>query len=178
MEETSANSHDNSLNIPNALEPGTTDSNADSGSLRETSSSGASENEGEQAYVPMCFIIQTECEFHDIFREILVLLFESIRKPKKFSINNNSADNKTLAYADFIAHLAFLKTIPVPTFNTMYNIEFLGKTLKLNEGVFNDVPNKNKTPIEVLFEVLDVKTILECWKAVLFEYTLVVISSQ
>jgi hypothetical protein len=60
----------------------------------------------------------------------------------------------------------------------MYNIEFLGKTLKINEGVFNDVPNKNKTPIEVLFEVLDVKTILECWKAVLFEYTLVVISSQ
>jgi hypothetical protein len=77
-----------------------------------------------------------------------------------------------------MAHLAFLKTIPVPTFNTMYNIEFLGKTLTVNEGVFHDVPNKNKLPIQVLFEVLDVKTILNCWKAVLFEYTLVVISSQ
>jgi hypothetical protein len=71
-----------------------------------------------------------------------------------------------------------LKTIPVPTFNTTYNIEFLGRTLKINEGVFNDVPNKNKVPIQVLFEVLDVQTILNCWKAVLFEYTLVVISSQ
>jgi hypothetical protein len=59
LEERSSNSqdHDNSLNIPNALEPGTTDSNADSGSMRETSSSGNSENEGESAYVPMAFII-------------------------------------------------------------------------------------------------------------------------
>jgi hypothetical protein len=81
LESASEVSKDDSFNIPNAVEPGTTDSNADSGSYRETSSSGASENEGEVAYVPMCYIIQTECEFHDIFREILVLLFESIRKP-------------------------------------------------------------------------------------------------
>lgn len=146
VEEGSSESHDNSLNIPN-IDAVNTDSNADSGSLRETSSSGASDNGENCSYVPMCFMIQTEVEYHDIFKEILVQLLESIRKPKKVSPHDNAVDNKTLAYADFIAHIAFLKTIPVPTFNTTYNIEWFGKTLVLNESFFHDVPNKNKQPI-------------------------------
>jgi len=101
-----------------------------------------------------------------------------IRVPKKIQNNENMVEHKWLAYAEFIAHIAFLKTIPCPSFNTRFNIEFLGKTLIVNEQMFHKVPNKSQVSIQVLFDILDVTTILSCWKALLFDYTLVVISSQ
>jgi len=91
-------------------------------------------------------IVQTECEHHDIFREILLQLFEHIRSP--LSVCNDPTkvskiEDQQLAYADLVSHLAFLKTIPCPSFNTRYNIEFLGKTLVINEGQYHELPNKN-----------------------------------
>lgn len=84
---------------------------------------------------------------------------------------------RKLAFADFLSHIAFLKTIPCPSFNTKYNIQLLNKTLVIEEGKFNGIPDSNQTAIKVLFEVLDVNSILFCWKALLYDYSLVLISS-
>jgi hypothetical protein len=87
--------------------------------------------------VPFAFVISTEIENHDIFREILVQLFESIRVPHPLHddnlIKNTSLDKQRIAFADFLAHIAFLKTIPCPSFNTKYNIEFFSRTLIMEE---------------------------------------------
>ena len=39
--------------------------------------------------------------------------------------------DRLLAFADFASHLAFLASIPCPTFNTRYHVEFFGKTLTI-----------------------------------------------
>lgn len=87
--------------------------------------------------MPFAFVISTEIENHDIFREILVQLFESIRVPPPLHdenlIKNTSLDKQRIAFADFLAHIAFLKTIPCPSFNTKYNIEFFSRTLIMEE---------------------------------------------
>ena len=57
-------------------------------------------------------------------------------------------------------------------------MEFLGQTLTINEPNFDEIPDKNQLAIRVLFDMLDVRTIMFCWKALLFDYTLVLISSQ
>lgn len=38
-------------------------------------------NKSEYYFAPIAFVIQTEVEHHDIFKEVLLGLFESIRKP-------------------------------------------------------------------------------------------------
>ncbi len=86
--------------------------------------------------------------------------------------------NRHLAFADFLCHLAFLISIPCPTFNTRYHIEFFGKTLQLKEPNYDEIPDKNELSIRLMFDMLDVKTIMYCWKAILFDHTLVLISSQ
>jgi hypothetical protein len=50
---------------------------------------------------------------------------------------------RKIAWADFLAHIAWLKTIPCPTFNTTFNIEFFNKTLVINEGPFYKIPDSN-----------------------------------
>ena len=92
-------------------------------------------------YAPIAFVIKTEIEHHDIFRTVLVELFNSIREHEKVT-GNNHQDEK-VAFADFLAHIAFLSTIPCPDFNTVFNIEFLGKTLILKENPFHQIPDKN-----------------------------------
>ena len=68
-------------------------------------------------------------------------------------------------------------SIPCPTFNTRYHIEFFGKTLTVSEPNYDEIPDKNQLAIRVLFDMLDVRTIMYCWKAILFDQTLVLISS-
>jgi len=75
--------------------------------------------------------MQTEIENHDIFRDMLLELFESIREPE--AITNHSLQDKILAFADFLTHLAYLKTIPCPSLNAASNIEFFKKTVIINE---------------------------------------------
>ena len=170
-------SEDEILTIPITSDHKTSSGN---GSDKSSGSNTSFSDRGEsnRTWVPVSIVIQTECEHHDIFREILISLFELIRVPRKIPNNENMVEHKFLAYAEFIAHIAYLKTIPCPSFNTRFNIEFLGKTLIVNEQMFHKVPNKSQVSIQVLFDILDVTTILNCWKALLFDYTLVVISSQ
>lgn len=80
-------------------------------------------------------MIQTELEHHDIFKEIMMSLFEHIRRPQKLT-SDPDADQK-LAFADFMAHIAFLATIPSPSFNTLFKVAFFGKTLMIEEKGFD-----------------------------------------
>ena len=105
---------------------------------------------------------------------MLVELFDSIRDYEKVT-DNNHQDEK-VAFADFLAHIAFLSTIPCPDFNTVFNIEFMGKTLILKENPFHQIPDKNQTALRVMFDILDVRTIMYCWKALLFDTSLILIS--
>lgn len=67
----------------------------------------------------MC--LETETEYHDVFRKILLALFDEIRVPENV-VNNKVFENRRLAFAELVTHLVFLKTIPAPTFNSVYNI--------------------------------------------------------
>ena len=71
-------------------------------------------------YVPVALCLETETEYHDSFRHIMLSLFDLIRIPE--NLVNKIHDNRTMAFAELIAHLAFLRTIPAPPFNSIYNI--------------------------------------------------------
>lgn len=84
-------------------------------------------------FVPVALVIATEVGYHDIFRELMLDLFENIRIPlskqlnKKLDTNVDAMnmtlhDRRLLSFSEFIAKIAFLKTIPCPTFNMRYNI--------------------------------------------------------
>ena len=77
-----------------------------------------------------------------------------------------------------MANVTFLSTLPCPTFNTRFHIEFLGKTLMINEPNYDAIPDKNQKAISVLFDVLDLRTIIHCWKAMLLEKTVVLVSES
>mmetsp|Transcript_7350 Transcript_7350/g.6583 ORF Transcript_7350/g.6583 Transcript_7350/m.6583 type:complete len:92 (-) Transcript_7350:99-374(-) len=90
---------------------------------------------------------------------------------------SNPNTNKLIAYADMISHLAFLKTLPSPTFNTIYNLHFLNQTIVIKENAFDQIPHKSTQAIKILMDVLDVRSIFFCWKALLFDKSLVLLSS-
>lgn len=135
-------------------------------------------------FIPNAMVIQTEIEQHDIFRELMLDLFESIRVPAEGKnmqgeeIKLPFEERRLLSFAEFIARIAWLKTIPCPTFNTRYNLQFFSKTLVINEKPFNTIPMTNQIALKLLLKLLDIKSIIFCWKALLFDYTLVLISSQ
>ena len=80
----------------------------------------------KKKYIPVAFCIETETEFHDVFKDILLALFEMIRVPDPLlSGNIGTYANRLIAFAELISHLAFLRTIPSPPFNTVFNIKFL-----------------------------------------------------
>lgn len=62
---------------------------------------------------------------------MLLEMFESIRSP--VPVTRNALQDKFLAFADMLTHLAYLKTIPCPSFNTAANVEFYKKTILLDE---------------------------------------------
>lgn len=77
----------------------------------------------------------------------MLQLFESIRKPADGKDNKgikmSLEARRKISWADFLAHIAWLKTIPCPTFNTTFKIEFFNKTLVINEGPFYMIPDSN-----------------------------------
>lgn len=75
-----------------------------------------------------------------------------------------------------LAHIAYLKTIPSPSFNMRHQIGFYKKMVIIDERQYFEIPNRNKIAIETLFDILDVKTILYLWKAMLFDCTVILIS--
>ena len=76
--------------------------------------------ETQYLYIPVAFVIQTDIEHHDVFKEILKSLFESIHE--KEMVQERCQGSKELAYAEFLTHVAFLASIPCPTFNTRFHI--------------------------------------------------------
>lgn len=116
----------------------------------------------------MALCLETETEYHDVFRKILLALFDEVRVPENV-LNNKIYDNRRLAFAELVAHIAFLKTIPAPPFNSNYNIYMFNKVFSIKEGTIDQLPNKNNYAVKILFDVLDVKSIFYCWKALLFD---------
>lgn len=149
---------------------------ASSEDISQSASSKDSRRTHQLAYVPVAFVLSTELENHDIFRDILLELFESIRTPKRYT--NKCLQDKKLAFSDVLLHVAYLRTLPAPSYNSKMLVEFRSKTLILQEKSLNRIPHRNTIAIETLFEILDVRSILYMWKAMLFDYTLVLISSQ
>ena len=92
-------------------------------------------------------------------------------------LNNQIFENRRLAFAELVAHIAFLRTIPAPPFNANYNIFMFNKVFSISEGTLDQLPNKNTYAIKILFDVLDVKSIFYCWKALLFDKSVILVSS-
>jgi hypothetical protein len=74
-------------------------------SLAQSMLSPVAENP-DQMLVPVAFVIATHTENHDIFKDILLALFEDIKVSKT---------PKKLAFAQLTARIAFLRTIPTPS---------------------------------------------------------------
>jgi len=87
-------------------------------------------------YVPVAMVIETDTEYHDFFRQVLLALFDMIRVPPETHVVKCNAgtcelqtdkyiESRNIAFADLVAHIAFLKTIPAPPFNSVYKIQML-----------------------------------------------------
>ena len=117
---------------------------------------------------------------------ILKSLYESISNAKEYPNDlqfKGSAKcvpnlNQMMAFTEMLQHIAMLRTIPAPVFNSEINLHFNDLLINLKENSFNELPHKNQYAIKILMEILDFKTILTCIKAVLFEKTLIVMSSE
>jgi hypothetical protein len=98
----------------------------------------------KKRYVPVALVLETETEYHDAFRQILLALFDLIRVPPEIyhipvkvpvssaasastpALHNEKiVESRNIAFADLVAHIAFLKTIPAPPFNSVYHIHML-----------------------------------------------------
>ena len=73
-------------------------------------------------FTPIAFVIETQVEHHSLFKEAMMQLYEHLYKPK--AVSQNAQSNELLAFSDFIAHIAFLASLPSPTFNTLFEIDF------------------------------------------------------
>ena len=82
------------------------------------------------------------------------------------------------AFANMLAHVSFLATLPAPSFNTRFHINLYDKLHTIDESADNELPHRNDQAILILFKVLDTKSILYCWKAILLNKTLVLISTS
>jgi hypothetical protein len=72
--------------------------------------------------------------------------------------------NYNMAFAELVTHLAFLRTVPAPVFNSEINLNLslsgLGgeeavDIINLTENQFNVLPHKNQEAIKILIECLD-----------------------
>ena len=86
--------------------------------------------------MPVALCLETETEYHDVFRKILLALFDEIRVPENV-VNNRIFENRRLAFAELVAHLAFLRTIPAPPFNSIYKIHFLNQVFTIKENTLD-----------------------------------------
>lgn len=84
--------------------------------ISQSASSRDSRRTNQLAYVPVALVICTELENHDIFRDILLELFELIRSPKRYT--NKFLQDKKLAFSDLLLHIAYLRTLPAPSYNS------------------------------------------------------------
>ena len=83
-----------------------------------------------------------------------------------------------MSFAEIVAHISYLRTIPAPVFSSEINLLFFDTLINMKENSFNELPHKNQNSIKILIEVLDFRTILKCIKGLLFDYTLIVLSQE
>ena len=83
-----------------------------------------------------------------------------------------------MAFAEIVNSIAFLRTIPATAFNSEVNINFMDFKVNLKEDHFFSIPNKSVSPILTLVDCLDLKSILTCIKALLFDRTLIIFSME
>jgi len=50
-----------------------------------------------------------------------------------------------------LAHLAFLKTLPCPSYNTLMEIGFYKSKFKIDEKKYSLVPHRSSIAIQMLF---------------------------
>ena len=81
-------------------------------------------------YVPVAFVIQTKVEFHDAFKSILKALYENLKID-------------VMSFAEIVAHISYLRTIPAPVFSSEINLLFFDTLINLKENSFNELPHKN-----------------------------------
>lgn len=118
-------------------------------------------------------------------------MYESIQRPKKYSksitatfekgAKNNSQIpdiRKCMAFAEIVSHMAFLRTIPAPVFNSQVNLSFMDTLLCIKENAFHELPHKSIDAIKILVDCLDFSSILTCLKALLFDKTLIIFSME
>ena len=144
-------------------------------------------------YAPVAFVIQSKCEFHDAFKIILQRIYESLQSPKQYPSSIAAAFrqqtarkdahiipgiSRCMAFAEVITHMAFLRTIPAPVFNSQVNISFMDRLLCIKENSFNEIPHKSVDAIKILVDCLDFSSILTCLKALLFDKTLIIFSME
>lgn len=86
--------------------------------------------------------------------------------------------NRCMVFAELVTHLAFLRTIPAPVFNSEVSLVFCGKAMSFKEESLSCVPMKNHQCVRILTECLDFQTILTCVKALLFDMNLIVFSED
>ena len=83
------------------------------------------------------------------------------------------------AYAELISAVAFLYTVPAPPFNTELTVKMGEEAIfQYTEGRADVMPERNIRPIRTLFEYLDASSVLLCWKALLLDRKLILLSSQ
>lgn len=137
-------------------------------------------------------MIESKVEFHDALKFILIKIYESLKNPIQLGeeiINgwNFKSDEEQkcipdasmcMTFAEIIANIAFLRTIPAPVFNSSVNIEFMEMKINLKENHFSEIPHKSSHAIKVLIECIDFQSILTCLKALIFDKTLIVFSIE
>ena len=125
-------------------------------------------------YAPIAFVIRSKTEFHDAFKLLLQKIYESLTCPRDFTksivldyerrreTSNRelfkhlpSDAKKFMSFAELIANIAFLRTIPAPVFNSEATIMFQDVLINLKENSFNKLPHKNLESIKILIECLD-----------------------
>ena len=82
------------------------------------------------------------------------------------------------AFANMLTHVTFLATLPAPSFNTRFHINLYDRLHTVDESADNELPHRNDQAILILFKVLDIRSIFYCWKAILLNKTLVLISTS
>ena len=128
-------------------------------------------------YAPVILILKTETEFHDRMRELLYYLLRVLKNTRRLS--NSPYLTRIGGFAEIISAIAFVFTMPVPPYHTELTVQLSDDAqLVFTESRANELPHKNVRPVKVLFERLDVSSVLHCWKALLLDRKLILLSSQ
>ena len=67
-------------------------------------------------YVPVCLCIKTESEYHDIYRPLLLEIYETLNQES--SSFSSEIHSRLYRFSDIIVKLAYINTVLPPVINT------------------------------------------------------------